>query len=250
MSLKKVRIMTSELKKVKPKPQMAKIIKVVKETRDTSTLRLKLSDPFQWQPGQFIMVIANINGDTVRRAYSIASSPTRDYLEITIRQTETPTMSKYLNEVVEGEELEVKGPYGNFIWNENASPKLVCLGAGSGITPFRGFMEYFIDKNLDTPFKLLYSCRYGDNVIYEKELRELVHQLNNGYYELSITRGLNGLEYPRTGHIDKDYLTKEIKGFEDASYYLCGSPGFIESMINTLQELGIPRNNIKREQWG
>ena len=88
------------------------------------------------------MVRADINGESVRRAYSVSSSPTRDYLEITIRQTEDPTMSKYLNDRSEGDDLEIKGPYGRFIWKPEISDKLICLGAGSGITPFRAFFEY------------------------------------------------------------------------------------------------------------
>ncbi len=237
--------------KVKPKLQLAKIIADKRETRDTRTLRLKLSDPFDWRPGQFIMVKAEINGQTVSRAYSISSSPTRkDYLEITVKQTENPTMSKYLNEIPVGYMLAVKGPYGKFIWDETVSDKLFCLAAGSGITPFRAFMQYIIDKDLDTKFKLLYSSRYGDDVIFEKELRELSSQMKNAHYELSITRDKKGLDYVREGRINKEYLQEQLKGFEDAPVYICGSPSFIKGMIDNLLELGIPRDRIKREQWG
>lgn len=237
--------------KLKPKLQLAKIISDKRETANTRTLRLQLSEPFEWEPGQFIMVKAEIDGKTVSRAYSIASSPTRkEYLEITVQQTENPTMSKYLNEIPVGYMLAVKGPYGKFIWNENVSDKLVCLAAGSGITPFRAFMQYIIDKNLDTRFKLLYSSRYGDSVIYKEELETLVSQMKNAEYELSITRDPKGLDGVRRGRINKEYLSKQVKGFEDANYYICGSPSFIESMKSSLIELGIPVEKIKREQWG
>ncbi len=237
--------------KVKPKLQLAKIISDKRETVDTRTLRLQLSEPFEWEPGQFIMVKAEIEGKTVSRAYSIASSPTRkDYLEITVRETENPTMSRYLNEIPVGYMLAVKGPYGKFIWNENVSDKLVCLAAGSGITPFRAFMQYIIDKGLDTKFKLLYSVRYGNNIIYERELRELVQKMKNAEYHLSITRDPMGIEYARTGRIDKNYLEEQINGFEDANFYLCGSPPFIEAMKGYLFEIGIAPEKVKREQWG
>ncbi len=210
-----------------------------------------MSNPFTWEPGQFILVKAEIGLQTVSRAYSIASSPTRDeYLEITVQQTEHPTMSKYLNEIPVGYRLAVKGPYGKFIWNETVSDKLVCLAAGSGITPFRAFMQYIIDKDLDTKFKLLYSSKYGDTVIYEKELLDLVKQMKNGEYELSITRDKKGLDYARFGRIDKDYLAEQIKGYEDGYFYKCGSPGFIASMREILLGLGIPEERLKREQWG
>ncbi|MFW9992057.1 MAG: ferredoxin--NADP reductase [Candidatus Odinarchaeota archaeon] len=230
--------------------QMAKITKIAKAAKNARTLRLELSDPFGWDPGQFIMVSAEINGQIVKRAYSISSSPTRDYLEITVNQTESPTMSKFLNERVEGDELEVKGPYGRFIWKEEVSNKVFCIGAGSGITPFRDFFEYFIDKQLENPIKLLYSCSYGDNVIFERELRELVKLIKNGEYKLTITRDPRNLTYVRQGRINREYLAEEIKGYEDANFYLCGSPGFISAMIDYLVDLSIPRDEIKREQWG
>lgn len=236
--------------KVKPKPQMAKIVKVVKETRDTSTLRLELPKPFEWRPGQFIMVIANINGENVRRAYSVASSPTKPYLEISIRQTETPTMSKYLNEVVEGDEIQIKGPYGKFIWDETVSPQIFCLAAGSGITPFRAYAQYIIDNNLKNPYKLLYSCPYGDDVIYYEELPKLIGQIPNHEYKLFITREPRGLTNIEHGRINLDVLKKEIKGYENANFHLCGSPGFVTALIDDLVEIGIPREQIKREQWG
>ncbi|RMG30586.1 MAG: FAD-dependent oxidoreductase [Methanobacteriota archaeon] len=237
--------------KVKPKLQLAKIIADRRETVDTRTLRLQPSEPFEWQPGQFIMVKAEIDGKTVSRAYSIASSPTRKgYLEITVRETANPTMSKYLNEIPVGYMLAIKGPYGKFIWNENVSDKLFCLAAGSGITPFRAFMQYIIDKDLDTKFKLLYSVRYGNNIIYEKELQELVSQMKNGEYHLTITRDPMGIDYARQGRINEEYLAEQIKGFEDANFYLCGSPSFIEAMKADLLKLGIPPEKVKREQWG
>jgi ring-1,2-phenylacetyl-CoA epoxidase subunit PaaE len=196
------------------------------------------------------MVQAQIDGQNIRRAYSVSSSPTRDYLEITIRQTDEPTMSKYLNERSAGDELQVKGPYGKFIWKEDVSEKVFCIGAGSGITPFRAFFEYFIDKELANPITLLYSCSYGDNVIFQEELEDLKNQIKHINYKLSITRDPMKLTNVNQGRIDVKYLRQEINGFEDANFYLCGAPSFVNAMIDNLLELGIDRSKIKREQWG
>lgn len=237
-------------KKKKPDLQNAEIISVKRETKDTATLTLSLENPFEWEPGQFIMVSANINGENVRRAYSIASSPTRENLQITIRQTDNPTMSKYLNERNEGDILEVKGPYGRFIWTEEVSPTVVCLAAGSGITPFRAYLQYIIDKSLDSNYVLLYSCGYGDNVIYKDEIKSLLKQAKNTFYELSITRDPISLTDVRRGRINEEYLASFVEKYPNAKYHLCGTPGFVGSLINALQELGVGKESIKREQWG
>jgi len=237
-------------KKVEIETQVAIITKVSRETKDTVTLKLQLPNPFYWEPGQFIMVSADIDNKVVKRAYSIASSPTRsEYLEITIRQTDTPTMSKFLNERSEGDQLEVRGPYGKFIWNENTSDKVVMLGAGSGITPFKAMLEYIKDKNLDSKSKLLYSCAFGDNVIFDDLLNELTKQVSC-YYELSLTREQSNDFNSRKGRIDKEYLQNQIKGYEDANFYLCGTPTFVKAMRDILIEIGIEKTKVKREQWG
>ena len=86
----------------------AVVDEVIVETHDTKTLRLKTpnlppDEPFHYQPGQFVMVRPEINGKKIPRAYSISSSPTRSmqkegYFDLTVRQTETPTVSKWLND--------------------------------------------------------------------------------------------------------------------------------------------------------
>jgi ferredoxin-NADP reductase len=236
----------------KSKTQMAKIVERVGETKDTVTLRLVLPEPFPWQPGQFIMVQAMIDGKSVRRAYSVSSSPTRsDYMEITIRQTEEPTMSKYLNDIQVGDELSVRGPYGKFIWTEEVSDKAFFIAAGSGITPFRAFLQYVEDKELDNPIKLLYSCAHADNIIFGEELDDMVKELESVYYQLSLTREPEDkLPEIRKGRINENDLREQVKGFEDANYYICGAPGFVGAMMDLLTKVGIDPEQQHREQWG
>ncbi len=242
--------MNEMVKKNKPKLQLAKILKINRETKDTHTLTLQLSEPFEWALAQFIMVQAEIDGKSVRRAYTISSSPTRKNLEITVRQTDTPTMSKYLNEREVGDYLNIKGPYGRFIWKVGMSEKVVCIGAGSGITPTRAFLQFFIDKKLEIPIKVLYSCSYGDNVIFRNELNELIDQIPNASYSLSITRDKMELDNVRTGRIDEAFMRTELTDWKDAYYYLCGAPSFVNHMITHLENIGIPKNQIKKEKWG
>lgn len=236
--------------KKRPQTQMATIIEKKRETLDTHTLTLQLPEGMEWTLGQFVMVRADINGKSVRRAYTISSSPTRQDLQITVRQTDTPTMSKYLNDREVGEELEIKGPYGKFIWTQDMSSKVVCLGAGSGITPSRAFLQYFIDKQLEIPLMLLYSCSYGDNVIYETELPDLISSVKSVDYELSITREPRGLKDIRNGRISKEYLEMKLQDWDGANFYICGAPGFVNHMIDALKELGIEKSRVFREKWG
>ena len=147
------------------------VTKVTKETPDTHTLRISMPNlkeeekPFTFKAGQFVMVRPVINGKTIPRAYSISSAPTRsesdNYFDLTVRQTETPTVSKWLNDRTVEDEILFKGPYGQFYWEEDhpESSQLLLLGGGSGITPLKSMIEYISDKKLGNKAVLLYSSK-------------------------------------------------------------------------------------------
>ncbi len=235
----------------RPVEQLATIVEARKETADTRTLRLKPQIPFSWLPGQFITVRAEIDKKKVTRAYSISSSPTKtEWLEITVRQTASPTMSKYLNEVAEGTQLTIKGPYGRFLWTEEVSKQVILIGAGCGITPLKAIAEYILDKKLQARINLLYSCSRFDTVIFYKTLKEWKNSFPNFEFNLFITREKNtGQEGVFSGRIDKQRLEELIAGYEGAPVYICGSPSFVESMQSMLSDIGVDSRLVKREQW-
>ncbi len=237
--------------KQKPVEQLSRVVATRRETNDTKTLRLRPEIPFAWLPGQFITVRAIIDNKRVTRAYSISSSPTkREWLEITVRQTATPTMSKYLNEIPEGSELIIKGPYGRFIWSEEVSDKVVLLGAGSGITPLKTIVEYILDKQLRVKINLLYSCPRLDNVIFYDILKKWSESASNFEFNLFLTQEKHvNSENAFSGRINRERLGKLISDYEEAPIYICGMPGFVESMQEMLSDLGINPRLVRREKW-
>ena len=231
--------------------QSARILTTRRETSDTRTLRLRPQTPFSWLPGQFITTRAEINNKRVTRAYSISSSPTkREWLEITVRQTPSPTMSKYLNEIPEGRELIIKGPYGRFYWTEEVSDKIVLLGAGCGITPLKAIAEYILDKKLRVEISLLYSCSQFNNVIFYELFKKWANSFSSFKFNLFLTQEKKKKKKSAfVGRIDKERLEDLLSEYEEAPVYICGSPGFVASMQSLLSELGTDPRLVKREQW-
>ena len=129
--------MSTTSEKIKKKKKKKKIIEstgvvryMQRETSNTQTLRIVMPNlppedsPFTFKPGQFVMVRPEIDGKVIPRAYSISSSPERTkanpgFFDLTVRQTETPTVSKWLNIRSVGDEILFRGPYGNFFWDES-----------------------------------------------------------------------------------------------------------------------------------
>ena len=242
---------------------------MVRETPDTQTLRIKtpyLKDdeiPFHFKPGQFVMVRPYVeeHDKVIPRAYSISSSPMRSmqengYFDLTVRQTETPTVSKWLNDRKISDEIPFRGPYGNFVWNEkdHRCEQVFMLGGGSGITPMKCIMEYIHDKQLPNKVELLYSCRTHTDIIFEKELPLLAQNCDNARLQITLTREPPDSDWKGLrGRFDKESVQNALKdrNFDLAktTFFLCGTPQFTTGMIDHLFEIGVDPTHIKKEKW-
>jgi ferredoxin-NADP reductase len=229
----------------------ATIVAVIKETEDTSSLRLKLDEPFSFKAGQFIMVKANVGDQVIPRAYSISSSPTvTDYLQITVRQTPEPTVSRYLNERKEGDVLTVRGPHGQFLWEEGVSDTVFQIGAGSGITPLKAILEYIHDRGLDTPTTLLYSVSRREDAILHRRLKSLTKGAKNARLYVTLTREDGGDGWQGgVGRLTPEVIARFLPGYEQGRFMLCGAPEFVKNMREALEALGIDADQIKQERW-
>ena len=240
------------------------VTKKTTETPDTHTLRISMPNlkeedkPFKFLPGQFVMVRPQINGKTIPRAYSISSSPTKaeidNYFDLTVRQTETPTVSKWLNDRSVNDEILFRGPYGQFYWLENhpESSQLLLLGGGSGITPLKSMIEYISDKNLGNKAVLLYSSKTQSDIILKEPLEEIEKKNENIKVEFSLTREPQDSNWKgRRGRINEQYIKDTLKEFDigKTGCYLCGTPGFVESMTKLLEDAGIPEEKVWHERW-
>jgi len=122
-----------------------KVQEVVQETNDTVSISFEipsaLKSDFKYKPGQYITIKGDVNGEDVRRAYSLCSSPSDDDFRIGVKKIENGKMSTFLNEVVAvGDEMSVMPPSGNFVVN-NLSSNNVAFAAGSGITPILSMIK-------------------------------------------------------------------------------------------------------------
>src|SRR6201988_4251120 len=130
------------------------------QTHDTKTLRFQILDErlFRAKPGQFLTFQWTIDGQRIRRSYTVSSSPVpENYVEITPKRMENGCVSVFLNERAKpGLTLEASGPYGRFYFDETLHKSIVLIAAGSGITPMMSMLCYIDDLELATPVTLLY----------------------------------------------------------------------------------------------
>ncbi|MHA2364629.1 MAG: ferredoxin--NADP reductase [Candidatus Hodarchaeales archaeon] len=255
----------SKIKKKKYVETVGIVSKMIRETPDTQTLRIKMPNlkpedtPFKFKPGQFVMVRPEINGRIVPRAYSVSSSPFRSkqkdgYIDLTVRQTDNPTVSKWLNDRKVGDEILFRGPYGHFLWNPNdpKAEQVFMLGGGSGVTPLKSILEYIHDKKFPNKVKLLYSVRTFVDLISYEVLKQMCINSENAEVNITLTREPQESDWKgRRGRINLEWIKEELEDFdlEKTKCFLCGIPNFVDNMKQLLLEAGFTKERILHEKW-
>ena len=217
---------------------VSKIIDIKRETWDTVTVKIK-ADNFSFKAGQFVTLTLKIDGNEVKRAYSIATSPSdKGYFEITSKKY--GVFSTYLDEKAKvGEKIKVNGPHGLFTYEERCN-KIIAIAAGSGIAPIRGIVRQAIEEKKE--IELLYSVKTDKDIIYEKELELLK---NNKNFKSKVVLTGNGGK-----RIDLNFLKENLKFDDKSLFYICGPPAFVKAMVEDLKELKIKEDKIKTERFG
>ena len=229
--------------------QKMKVVKITKETHDTVTITLKGEEKLDFKPGQFIMIELLSEEKIPKRAYSLSSSPTRnDSLDITIKEMPDGWISKILNEIKEGEEIMVDGPYGHFVFDPETMKEIVLLGAGSGIAPFRGFSHFLIDKKLQTRVTFVYSNKTEEDIIFHKQLLEFQKAISN--LELILCLSREEKKDFRKGSIDEELIKEILDKHKDANYFICGPPKMVSGTKELLEKNGVTKEKIKVEIYG
>jgi ferredoxin-NADP reductase len=191
------------------------------------------------------------DGYTAVRSYSIANAPQGDRLELTVEELADGEVSPYLVEsLAPGNALEVRGPIGGwFIWQPSQTEPVQLVAGGSGIVPLMAMLRTRAASGGSTPFRLLYSVRSLQSIIYADELRTLA------------TRGVVGATYAytrqaperagRTGRIDAALIAEAAFGAAlKPACYVCGPAGFVEAATTLLIAAGHDEGRIKTERFG
>jgi ferredoxin-NADP reductase len=193
------------------------------------------------------------DGYQAQRSYSIASAPEEERVELLVERLDDGEVSPYLtDELRTGDGLELRGPIGGwFTWEREDGGPLFLVAGGSGIAPLVAMIRHRAAAGSDAPCRLLYSSRSREDVICADELDRLA--ASDGTLEVihTLTRsqppGWTG--YAR--RIDAEMLREVTPPPEQRPRtYVCGPTPLVESVANTLVELGHDARRIKTERFG
>jgi ring-1,2-phenylacetyl-CoA epoxidase subunit PaaE len=232
-----------------------KVSNINKETHDSVSISFDIGTQhlkeFNFTPGQYIVIKANINGDDCRRSYSICSSK-NEMLTVAIKKVENGKMSTYINEKLQvGDTFEIQPPQGNFkLENINLSNtrKFVAFAAGSGITPILSMIKEISINEKNTQFLLFYSNKTKSDVMFSSQLDELMSDNIIVRFLYSRETADNDLYHGRINEQKaKDLLKSEMPYLNADAFYLCGPEQMIFSTKNVLESFGVDNSKIKFE---
>ena len=215
-------------------------------------------EKFHFEPGQFLTLRADVNGQDVRRNYSI-SSPRSQFLkhgelEIGIRPVEGGVFSNWAaTQLKAGDTVKVMPPEGRFTIKKPRAIHRVGFAAGSGITPILSIAATTLEEQTESKFTLIYGNRRMSSVMFNEALQDLkdrfpgrftmIHILSQQAQEVDLLQG----------RIDADKIKAIIHALLPAKsmdeVFICGPEAMIEVTEKALVDSGVPANRVHSERF-
>jgi ring-1,2-phenylacetyl-CoA epoxidase subunit PaaE len=236
---------------------------VRRETSDAVSVAFLLPDElkeeFKFKQGQYITLKLNLNGEELRRSYSICSSPfDGDDLRVAIKKVNGGRVSNYINaDLKAGDRLEVMTPMGNFYSELNATnhKNYVLFAGGSGITPMMSIIKAVFDKEPNSKISLFYGNLNESATIFKGELDSLSSQYAEKLKVYYIFDKPENTNWPalQTGIMDQAKVNALIENHVGLNYhnefFICGPTPMMDNVRMVLEKLQIKKESIHVEYF-
>lgn len=234
------------------------IKEVRQETDDCISLAFdvpdELKDKFRFSQGQSLTMRTRLNGEEIRRTYSLCSSPLDNEWRVAIKKVDGGVFSTYANEKLKaGDMLDVMPPVGKFYTALDPQHRkhYVAIAAGSGITPILSIIKTTLRTEPHSHFTLFYGNRTRASIIFKEEL----DALKNKYMHRFTLHHILSREQPDApvyyGRIDKnkcDLLFSRLIDIKKTDeFFICGPEEMIFCVRDFLTESGVDKSHIHFE---
>jgi len=232
------------------------VSKVVQLTRSavaiTFAIPEHLRDTFAFVSGQYITLKQTINGEEVRRAYSISSAPDAEDITVGIKMVEGGVFSTYANTALKTNTiLDVMPPEGRFTFKPSGKAvNIAAFAAGSGITPILSIVKTVLSAHSENTFVLVYGNQTPEEVMFMEEINALKEQYSERFFikhTYSRTQESDAF-FGRIEASTVNYIVKnQFKEKNFDAFYLCGPETMIHLVSDTLKANGVSENAIHFE---
>jgi ring-1,2-phenylacetyl-CoA epoxidase subunit PaaE len=238
-----------------------KVAEIVLETAEASSIRFEISaelrETFAFKAGQHLTLRATINGEEVRRNYSLCTAPAENDWMVTVKRIGGGLFSNWVGDRLKaGDTVEVMVPHGSFTTDFNAanSRHLVGIAGGSGITPVMSLIRTLLSEEPNSRFTLLYGNRDSSSVIFLEALAglkdkhmgrfEIYHFLDQEEQDIELFNGM----------LSRDRLEEAITALvPDApvvdGWFICGPGPMMDAAEGALLDRNVTRERIHIERF-
>lgn len=233
---------------------LLKIKNIKKETADCVSVSFEIPESiasqFTFKEGQNITIRKKLNGEELRRSYSVCNAPHEKELKVAIKKVEAGLFSAFANdELKAGDILEVMPPTGKFN-SKNNTGNFLAIAAGSGITPVISIIKHTLQTQPQSNFTLIYGNKSRSAIIFFEELEAIKNKYMQRFTFINILSREKTDAAINYGRINVDKLESlkrliNFKTFTDA--YLCGPEEMIFASATFLENEGLPKSNIHFE---
>ena len=231
-----------------------------RETADAVSLTFaipkELSEDYAFAPGQYLTLRTTMDGEEVRRSYSICSSPDDHELRIAVKKVDGGAFSTWaLEDLRFGDELDVMTPTGRFGVAHAPDQARIHVGfaAGSGITPIISIIRGILVREPNSRFFLFYGNRTANGVLFREALEELKDRFM-GRFSLFHVLSQEEQDLPILyGRLDREKVEVLLRAMVPAAavdhVFVCGPTAMSEEIEQTCVALGIPADRLHVERF-
>lgn len=236
-----------------------KIKDIKRETADSVSVAFDVppqqQPEFQFKQGQYVTLKLKLNGEEIRRSYSLCSSPYEKELRVAIKEVKGGKASTFINrELKVGDKMDVMTPMGSFhtILSGVNKKHYVLFAGGSGITPMMSIIKSILYVEKQSNITLLYANKNEESTIFKSELDNISKQFNALKIIYVFDQPQSEISALQTGIITKDRARTLIESFMGTTadeYFICGPSAMMENIKFTLDSLKIAKEKIHIEYF-
>ncbi len=222
----------------------------IERTPSVVSFRFALQEKINFLPGQYLQLMFDPGrGDNraLNHLLSFSSSPTRDYVEVTKKLSESE-FSRRLTELRPGDEVSFRGPMGRCVFRDDYRSIGFLIG-GIGITPVISIVNHIVERQLPTDAVLFYSNRTESEIAFRAELESLQAASCGFRFLCTLTREEPSDDRCLRGRVGKDLVLREVSDPLERIFFIFGPPRMVETMQALCEEIGCPKEKVRVESF-
>ncbi|HEY4082807.1 MAG TPA: 1,2-phenylacetyl-CoA epoxidase subunit PaaE [Burkholderiaceae bacterium] len=217
---------------------------------------LALQDAFRFTPGQYLTLRHEVEGQDLRRSYSICAGADDGELRVGVRKVDGGAFSSFVHaDLKAGDEIQVFPPQGRFcLASAEQGRHVLGIAAGSGITPILSIMKTLLAREPRSRFTLIYANRRQASTMFKEEIEDLKNRYMTRL-TLHPVFSREAMDSPlMAGRLDRAKLAEFLHALVPAAQideaFVCGPFQMNDEAEAALKEAGVPEEHIRIERFG